>query len=75
MRMAYAIHPGPGADEGRVIVVTEDERGFRFVPDYVCSPKERRPGIVDRLNKRLGVTAKEASLLVAGSMRKGGKKK
>ncbi len=68
MKAAYALHPGPGKDEGRVIIVVEGERGFRFVPDYDCSPEDRRPGIVDRLNKRSRVTPKEASRLVAQSM-------
>ena len=66
---AYSLHPGPGDDEGRVIIVTKAERGFRFVPDYDSSPKKRRRGIVTRLNKRAGVTKREANQLVAASMR------
>ena len=69
MKMAYALHPGPGEDEGRIIVVTSRGRGFRFVPDYDSATKRRRRGIAQRLNKRIGVTPKEADQLVALSMR------
>jgi len=71
MRLAYAMHPGPGEDGGRVIVVTDEERGFRFVTDYDCSPLKRRPGIVERLNARAGVTPRQAIRLVAASMKSG----
>ena len=52
-----------------MIIVEAGVSGFRFVPDYDCSPKRRRPGIVGRLNKRLGVTKKQANIMVAQSMR------
>lgn len=68
MKAAYAIHPGPGENEGRIIVVVEGRRGYNFVEDYDCSPADRRPGIVERLNDRMGISGREADRLVAQSM-------
>ena len=68
-KVAYAIHSGPGEHEGRVIIVEAGVQGFRPVEDYDCSPVKRRPGIVSRLNKQRGVTKKQASIMVAQSMR------
>jgi hypothetical protein len=67
-KVAYAVHSGPGEHEGRVVIVEAGTSGFRPVEDYDCSPVENRPSIVRRLNKRLGVTEKEASIMVAQSM-------
>jgi len=67
-KFAYAIHPGPGWDEGRIIIVVKGESGFRFVPDYDCCAKSRRPKIVERLNERARVSKKDADKLVAQSM-------
>ena len=69
LKVAYAVHPGPGCDEGRVIIVEAGVSGFRFVPDYDCSPKRRRRGIAQRLNAKIGVTKKQADIMVAQSMR------
>ena len=68
-KFAYALHPGPGSDEGRIVIVVEGESGFRFVPDYDCVAKGRRPKVVERLNKRARVTPAQADRLMAASMR------
>ncbi len=71
-KIAYALDLGPGKDAGRVILVEEGTQGYRYVADYDSSRPKRRPGIVQRLNQRLGVSREDANRLVAQSMRGGG---
>lgn len=66
-KIAYATYPGPGPDATRVIIVEEGVSGYRFVPDYDCSPASHRAGIARRLNKRLGITPKEVERLLSQS--------
>ncbi len=66
--VAYMVHPGPGEFEGRVVLVEEGVSGFRPIEDYDSSPEEKRPGIVKRLNERLGVEQPHADKIAASSM-------
>lgn len=68
-RFAYGVHPGPGPEEGSIFIVEQDIKGYRLIPDYDCSPKDRRKGIAKRLNKQiLKISQKQADILIAHSM-------
>ena len=69
-KKAYMMHPGPGKDKDRIVLVSED--GYSAVPDYDCSKVSRRPGIVQRLNELLGLTSqRDVDRIIAHSMRCG----
>ncbi len=67
---AYMMHPGPGEDKNRIVLVDED--GYRPVEEYDCSPVSHRPDIVQRLNEHIGLTSKLAvDKIIAHSMTHG----
>ena len=53
---------------GEVIIIDKEEKGYRLAPSYTTGDREKNFRVVAHENDRLGVTAREAAAMLAGSM-------
>ncbi len=68
IEVAYYLLPGSRKGEGQIVCIKAGEQGYHPVNDYDDMEPSDLPGIVDRLNKRNGVSKKRADQIVAKSM-------
>jgi hypothetical protein len=66
---AYTTVMSPGMDKFQVVVVREDECGYRPVADYGERSQEDAERIARQLNERLGVSKEEALRILLSSLK------